>query len=310
MDCAMIANKLIHFAKRKNDGLLILKLDFHKAFDSLDWNYMLNFMRVMSFPEIWIQWMSTCLSSAFSSILVNGSSLESFPLKIGVRQGDLISPYLFVLATEDLKKHFAKSNRDRSYYRVYSLRYDSNLHLGPCYSKIQIKTIALKGNMLSPAGRLVLLKSVLYSLPIYFMSILAMPVSVQSELEFYMRRFLWKGETNSRIFLSNVGFIISNGESISLWHNDWSGNGSLVLSFPRLFQLSNMKQATVSTLLLFLLQVGTASSASIVGEDDIIWKHGSKGFSAASASTLIRSTLFAHNSLAPMVNNRSALFDK
>ncbi|XP_050211746.1 uncharacterized protein LOC126661907 [Mercurialis annua] len=109
LECSMIANDLVHLATRRKDKLLILKLDFHKAFDSIDWNYLLSVMRCMNFPDKWIDCMSCCLSSATTSVLVNGSPTDPIALRRGVRQADPISPYLFVIAAEGLKRLLEKS---------------------------------------------------------------------------------------------------------------------------------------------------------------------------------------------------------
>lgn len=72
---------------------MILKLDFQKAYDNLNWNFLLDMLGKFGFPEKWISWVRECLSSAFVSVLVNGSAIGEFRMEKGLRQGDPLSPF-------------------------------------------------------------------------------------------------------------------------------------------------------------------------------------------------------------------------
>lgn len=102
MDSALIAGELIDTCKRKKTPTSLLKIDFHKAFDSVSWKFLDWTLEKMNFPIKWRQWIRSCVMTASSSILINGSPAPPFKLQKGLRQGDPLSPFLFVLAVESL----------------------------------------------------------------------------------------------------------------------------------------------------------------------------------------------------------------
>ncbi|KAM0005117.1 putative RNA-directed DNA polymerase [Helianthus debilis subsp. tardiflorus] len=81
---------------------MLFKVDFEKAFDSLNWAFLYSVLLQMGFPALWRKWVSGILSSARSSILVNGSSTLELNVQRGVQQGDPLSPLLFIIAMEAL----------------------------------------------------------------------------------------------------------------------------------------------------------------------------------------------------------------
>ena len=109
LDGALIASELIDTCKRNNTEAVVLKLDFHKAFDSLSWNYLDWVLSEMKFPHKWRRWIQECISSASAAILINGSPSPFFKLQRGLRQGDPLSPFLFNIAVEPLNLLFNKA---------------------------------------------------------------------------------------------------------------------------------------------------------------------------------------------------------
>ncbi|GKA64594.1 RNA-directed DNA polymerase, eukaryota, reverse transcriptase zinc-binding domain protein [Tanacetum coccineum] len=102
LDGPLMVNEVIQWCKRKKSKLMVFKIDFEKAFDSISWDFLIRVLQFMGFSDKWIKWISGCLSSASTSILINGSPSREFSIHRGLRQGDPLSPFLFIIAMEGL----------------------------------------------------------------------------------------------------------------------------------------------------------------------------------------------------------------
>ncbi|MCH79282.1 cysteine-rich receptor-like protein kinase [Trifolium medium] len=285
LDGILIANEVVDEARKCKKELLLFKVDFEKAYDSVDWGYLDEVMGRMSFPTLWRKWMKECVCTARASVLVNGSPTDEFPLERGLRQGDPLSPFLFLLAAEGLNvvmKAMVEQNMfsgytvgtlnpisvshlqfaddtlllgTKSWANVRALRaalvlfelmsglkvnFNKSMLVGvnipvswvneaatalrckvgkvpflylglpiggdprrlsfwePVVSRVQSRLSGWKSRFLSFGGRLILLKSVLTSLPVYALSFFKAPSGTISSIESLLINFFWGGSEDIR----------------------------------------------------------------------------------------------------------------
>lgn len=86
-------NEMVDYAKRANRECLILKVDFEKAYDSVDWSFLEYMLRRVDFCSKWIAWMRACVFGGYMSILVNGTPTEEISIQRGLKQGDPLAPF-------------------------------------------------------------------------------------------------------------------------------------------------------------------------------------------------------------------------
>lgn len=93
-------------------GFMVLKLDMSKAYDRVKWAYMEKVLEKMSFHERWVKLMMVCITTASYSVLINGEPHGEITPTRGLRQGDPLSPYLFLMCTKGLHGLISKAAND------------------------------------------------------------------------------------------------------------------------------------------------------------------------------------------------------
>ncbi|GJR26099.1 RNA-directed DNA polymerase, eukaryota [Tanacetum coccineum] len=109
LDGPFIINEILARCKLKKQQAMIFKVDFAKAYDSIRWDFLDDVLNSFGFGSKWRSWIRGSLSSGKASILVNGSPTSEFHLHRGLKQGDPLAPFLFILIMESLHLSFSRA---------------------------------------------------------------------------------------------------------------------------------------------------------------------------------------------------------
>lgn len=116
-DNILLARELFRGYKRDMGvAKCALKIDLHKAFDSIRWDFILVVLKKMQFPEAMIRWIRACLFSTCFSIKLNGVVHGYFKGSQGLRQGDPMSTYIFALCMNVLSCILYQTPHDFHYH--------------------------------------------------------------------------------------------------------------------------------------------------------------------------------------------------
>ncbi|WMV25761.1 hypothetical protein MTR67_019146 [Solanum verrucosum] len=110
MDAVLVANEAIDSRVQQTKPGILCKLDIEKAYDHVNWEYLLRMLKKLGFGKKWIHWIKFCISTVSYSVLINGSPAGFFKAQRGLRQGDPLSPFLFIIAMEGLNSMFKTAN--------------------------------------------------------------------------------------------------------------------------------------------------------------------------------------------------------
>ena len=101
-DAVRTIDDIMEYTKIKQTPGLMVAFDFEKAFDSVSWTFLFKVLKSFNFGKSFISWVSVLYFNISSCILNNGFSTQMFDVRRGVRQGDPLSAYLFIITLEPL----------------------------------------------------------------------------------------------------------------------------------------------------------------------------------------------------------------
>ncbi|XP_020252239.1 uncharacterized protein LOC109829580 [Asparagus officinalis] len=133
----LLAHELVKNYGRKNlSPRVMINIDIRKAFDTISWDFLHVMLRGLGFPDIFTNWIMSCITSPKYSISLNGSLHGYFNGERGLRQGDPLSPYLFIIGLEYLSRSFEL------------LRYDKQFKYHPKCRKFKISHLVFADDLL------------------------------------------------------------------------------------------------------------------------------------------------------------------
>ncbi|XP_074265036.1 uncharacterized protein LOC141587449 [Silene latifolia] len=119
-DNILTAFEVFHFMKnnRQTDGYMALKLDMAKAYDRVEWVFLQRVLMTMGFDTGGIQRVMACVTTVTFSVLINGSPSAEFRPSRGLRQGDPLSPYLFLICAEALSNMLRRAVENQTLHGI------------------------------------------------------------------------------------------------------------------------------------------------------------------------------------------------
>ncbi|XP_026451890.1 uncharacterized protein LOC113352259 [Papaver somniferum] len=172
-----LVNDLEH---KRRGGNMGLKLDITQAYDSLSWEFMFQVMQKLGFSSNVTRWLHTLLKSAKISVLLNGSLVGYFQVSRWLRQGDPLSPLLFVIAEDLLSRTLTRMVQDNQIQPMITRK---NVHPSHIFF---VDDIFISAMLISEI------------FPIYTMAVYKWPRTIIKECERIIRNFLWTGDPSSR----------------------------------------------------------------------------------------------------------------
>ncbi|XP_058760864.1 uncharacterized protein LOC131634228 [Vicia villosa] len=253
MDGVLLVNELLYWMRKKKRGCILLKVDFEKAYDSVSWQYLREMMMRMGFGDRWMKWMDACIFTSHMSVLVNGSATKEFKVTKGLRQGDPLSPFLFVLAMEGLTALVRKSIEVGD-FKPFKPKEKGGLGVRDVAEVNKALLLKWKWRILREDNAI---WSRFISLR-YHCPKLKMQAS-NGDMSRNDDSIWWRDITNNNLINDFVasGFTgcfsccCKNGKSILFWHSLWLGDQYLRELYPDLFDMSTIKNCAVADVLVW-----------------------------------------------------------
>ncbi|XP_026436380.1 uncharacterized protein LOC113334256 [Papaver somniferum] len=407
----LLASEMVNkMRKKRRGGNVALKLDISQAYDFVSWTFLLKVMCKYGFSSSWCNWLLSIFESAKLSVMINGGPCGFFSMHRGLKQGDPLSPILFILMEDVLSRNItnlvntgqitpmvvrnriypthlffandvflfcngAKKTLLCLFKLIEKYQHSSGQMINKAKSKcfidgtnsvrkhqissiigmdiscfpdkylgiilapgrvttemvwpmvlmLQSKLATWKGKLLSFHDRLILVKTVLCSYPLYNMAVYKWPSSVIKICEKLIRNFIWSGDGEIRKYKTlswkkicvpynegglglqwawltlqeDISWKVGNGANISVWFDNWYGSSPLINEIGYTEFIHNNMQLKVQNLirnnqwnihpqLQHLLQYDNLPQIHS-GSDSIIWNlHTSGLFNNAKAVEKIR----------------------
>jgi hypothetical protein len=109
LDGIIVAHETIHSLKMTKKAGMMMKLDMSKAYDRMNWGFLHKMLLAFGFEEEWVTWVMNIITMTFFSIMLNGSPTKTFNFSRGLRQGDPLSPFLYIILAKGLGRSLSRA---------------------------------------------------------------------------------------------------------------------------------------------------------------------------------------------------------
>ncbi|KAL3510121.1 hypothetical protein ACH5RR_029522 [Cinchona calisaya] len=117
----MIAYEYMHYLhgkRKRKQGFMTIKPNMSKAYDRVECDFLAKVMGKMEFCSQWIGWVMKCISTVTYSFNINGNICGYIKPYRGIRQGDPLSPYLFLLCSEGLSSLLSQASINKEIFGI------------------------------------------------------------------------------------------------------------------------------------------------------------------------------------------------